>query len=77
MVIPNNLKPQDEKKGGYGYNRDKKFDKGDRKGGRDGKKPYGDRNRGGNRPAGGRAKKSTVTSFEGFGGFIGNSLKDE
>ena len=76
VVIPNNLKVQDDKKGGY--NRDRKFDKGDRKGrgDRDGKKPYGDRNRGG-RPAGGRAKKSTVTSFEGFGGFIGNSLKDE
>lgn len=76
VVIPNNLKVQDDKKGGY--NRDRKFDRGDRKGrgDRDGKKPYGDRNRGG-RPAGGRAKKSTVTSFEGFGGFIGNSLKDE
>ena len=81
VVIPNNLKPQQEgKKGGYnrgGFNRDKKFDKGERRGRGDregGRKPYGDRGgRGGARPA----KKSTVTSFEGFGGFIGNSLKDE
>lgn len=89
VVIPNNLKPQRERRdfgNKGGFNRDKKY--GDRNGSRGGfnrdnregrgdRKPYGDRER---KPYGDRgprpAKKNTVTSFQGFGGFVGNSLKE-